>query len=351
MGGSILVVDDEAASREGLKGLLSAHGFNVWAAHDGHSALESFPHFQPDLVLLDVMMPELSGFDVCRRLKNNPDTRLTPVVLITGLSETQDRIRGLEAGADDFLSKPIDLSELLARVRSLLSLKVFTDELERAESVLFALACSPLAASARRGNQPGKDLQIQGAPELPDTRGVFQCLQSDRAAHALREQYHAAADAGNLRLRKTESGIGRLAAHRPACGAHHLLIAYSVMRLGIGLMLVGAAFAGDLSLTVAGLRILPERWNKEANLLKFERFARAAAAQGVQLAIAPEGFLEGYVANTKSNPGLTREKYFAIGENIDGPALTRVRSLARELKMYLGLGFAEKVADHIPSVA
>ena len=142
MGGSILVVDDEAASREGLKGLLSAHGFNVWAAHDGHSALESFPHFQPDLVLLDVMMPELSGFDVCRRLKNNPDTRLTPVVLITGLSETQDRIRGLEAGADDFLSKPINLSELLARVRSLLSLKDFTDELERAESVLFALSCS-----------------------------------------------------------------------------------------------------------------------------------------------------------------------------------------------------------------
>ncbi len=112
-------------------------------------------------------------------------------------------------------------------------------------------------------------------------------------------------------------------------------------------MLVGAAFAGDFPLTVAGLRIMPERWNKEANLLKFESFARAAAAQGVQLAIAPEGFLEGYVANTKSNPGLTREKYFAIGENIDGPALTRVRSLARELKMYLGLGFAERGADHM----
>ena len=142
MSGAILVVDDEAHSREGLKGLLSAHGYDVRAAHDGHSALESFPHFQPDLVLLDVMMPELNGFEVCRQLKNNPDTRLTPVVLITGLSETQDRVLGLEAGADAFLSKPINLSELLARVRSLLSLKVFTDELERAESVLFALACS-----------------------------------------------------------------------------------------------------------------------------------------------------------------------------------------------------------------
>jgi putative two-component system response regulator len=142
MKGAILVVDDEAAAREGLEGLLSAYGYSVRAAHDGHSALESFPHFQPDLVLLDVMMPELNGFEVCRQLKNNPDTRLTPVVLITGLSETQDRVRGLEAGADDFLSKPNDLSELLARVRSLLSLKVFTDELERAESVVFALACS-----------------------------------------------------------------------------------------------------------------------------------------------------------------------------------------------------------------
>jgi predicted amidohydrolase len=102
-----------------------------------------------------------------------------------------------------------------------------------------------------------------------------------------------------------------------------------------------------LSLTVAGLRIVPERWNKEANLLKFECFARAAAAQDVQLAIAPEGFLEGYVVNTKSNPCLMREKYFAIGEKIDGPALMRVRSLARELKMCLGLGFAERVADHM----
>jgi predicted amidohydrolase len=119
------------------------------------------------------------------------------------------------------------------------------------------------------------------------------------------------------------------------------------MRLGIGLTLACAAFANNVSLTVAGLRIVPERWNKEANLAKFERFARAAAAQGEQLAIAPEGFLEGYVGNAKTNPGLTREKYFSIGENIDGPALMRVRSLARELKMYLGLGFAERLADHM----
>lgn len=119
------------------------------------------------------------------------------------------------------------------------------------------------------------------------------------------------------------------------------------MRLAIGLLLAGAAFAGNVSLTVAGLRIMPERWNKTANLAKFELFAREAAAQGAQLAIAPEGFLEGYVGNVKANPGLTWEKYFAVGENIDGRALTRVRSLARELKMYLGLGFAERAGEHM----
>jgi predicted amidohydrolase len=113
------------------------------------------------------------------------------------------------------------------------------------------------------------------------------------------------------------------------------------MRFWIGLVLCGAAFAGDLPLNVAGLRIMPERWNKTANLAKFEQYARTAAAQGAQLALAPEGFLEGYVANIKANPDLTREKYLAIAESLDGPSLKRVRSLARELKIYLGLGFAE----------
>jgi putative two-component system response regulator len=85
-------------------------------------------------------MPFLDGFEVCRRLKSNPETRLTPVVLVTGLTAREDRVRGIKSGADGFLSKPVDQSELLAHVRSLLSLKAHTDELERAELVLFALA-------------------------------------------------------------------------------------------------------------------------------------------------------------------------------------------------------------------
>jgi putative two-component system response regulator len=121
------------------------------------------------LVLLDVIMPSVGGLEVCRRLKTNPLSRLTPVVLVTGLSAKEDRVRGLEVGADDFLTKPLDRSELLARIRSLVSLKSYTDELERVEGVIFALSrivegkdpytvghCERLSAySVRLGNRMG----------------------------------------------------------------------------------------------------------------------------------------------------------------------------------------------------
>ena len=102
---------------------------------------EIFQH-PPDLVLSDVIMPGKSGYELCRELKENPATRLIPFVLITGLAEREDRVRGIEAGADDFLSKPIFPEELFARVKSLLKLKEFTDELETAESVLCTLGLS-----------------------------------------------------------------------------------------------------------------------------------------------------------------------------------------------------------------
>lgn len=138
----ILIVDDELAARTGLAVLLRREGYEVYEASDGPSALGACASFRPDLVLLDILMPGMSGFEVCRRIKATPETRLTPVVLITGLSATEDRIQGINAGAEDFLSKPIDFNELLARVRSLVRLKLFTDELEHAESVLFSLAQS-----------------------------------------------------------------------------------------------------------------------------------------------------------------------------------------------------------------
>ena len=139
---TILIADDHESSLLGLEGLLSLEGFQVATARDGEAALREFLRLRPDIVLLDVNMPRLNGIEVCRRLKNNPDTRLVPVVLITGLTATEDRVAGIEAGADDFLTKPVEREQLTARVRSLLRQKAYTDELERAESVLFALARS-----------------------------------------------------------------------------------------------------------------------------------------------------------------------------------------------------------------
>ena len=140
--GTILVADDQAANRELLEELLTAQGFKVITVTDGAALLHELTRVPVDLLLLDVMMPHLSGFEVCQKVKNNPDTYLIPVILITALSDKQDRIEGIKVGADDFLSRPVDRTELLARVRSLLTLKYRTDELERAESILFSLARS-----------------------------------------------------------------------------------------------------------------------------------------------------------------------------------------------------------------
>jgi putative two-component system response regulator len=137
--GKILVVDDERQNVEVLRRLMTRLGYEVLTAADGESALESVVRDRPDLILLDVNMPGIDGFEVCRRLKADTATRLIPVVLITTLTESEDRVRGIEAGADDFLSKPPVIAELEARVRSLTRLKRYTDELDSAEFVILSL--------------------------------------------------------------------------------------------------------------------------------------------------------------------------------------------------------------------
>src|SRR5947207_1093040 len=122
----VLVVDDTRENRTLLERMLSVQGYVVETADDGETALEYIARDAPDIVLLDVQMPGLDGFEVCRRVKSDPATRLTPVVLITGLSDRRSRIQGIDAGADDFINKPFDAEELKARIHSLVRLKQFT---------------------------------------------------------------------------------------------------------------------------------------------------------------------------------------------------------------------------------
>src|SRR2546427_3259968 len=167
----VLVVDDNLDTMVLMRELLSSRGYDVVAVPDAAQAEAEIRRQPPDLILSDVIMPGKSGYEFCRELKENPATRLIPFVLITGLSDSGDKVRGIEAGADDFLNKPVLAEELIARVKSLLRLKDFTDELETADSVLCTLGlivegrdpyteghCERLAANATElGRHLGMD--------------------------------------------------------------------------------------------------------------------------------------------------------------------------------------------------
>jgi len=139
---SILVVDDHRLNAELLREMLSPRGYHVTVASSAADAEAEIRREQPDLILLDVIMPGKTGYELCRELKDDAATRLIPIVMITGLNAHEDRIKAIESGADDFLTKPLSPEELFARVKSLLKLKEFTDELETAESVICSLGLS-----------------------------------------------------------------------------------------------------------------------------------------------------------------------------------------------------------------
>ena len=132
----ILVVDDVPKNVKLLADVLAARGYRVSTAASGEAALASIAVEAPDLVLLDVMMPGLNGYDVCRAIRADPALAVMPVVLVTALDPAQERVHGLEAGADDFLSKPVAQAELMARVRSLLRIKSLYDEVQRQRAEL-----------------------------------------------------------------------------------------------------------------------------------------------------------------------------------------------------------------------
>jgi adenylate cyclase len=137
--GRILVVDDTPANVKLLEDLLGFHGYTVAAATTGEEALASLRASPPDLVLLDVVMPEMSGYDVCRAIRADPALAMLPVVMVTALENREERVKGLEVGADDFLSKPVNPPELVARVRSLLRIRRLYETVQRQADELAGL--------------------------------------------------------------------------------------------------------------------------------------------------------------------------------------------------------------------
>ena len=179
----VLVADDTESVRALFRKLLTADGHDVMVVQDGQQAVAAVSQHHPDVILCDVGMPNMDGFEVCRRLKADPATRLIPFVLITGLSDMSDRIRGIEAGADEFLSKPVHPHELRARVASLSRLKRLIDELDSAEAAFMALALTIEARDpytkghcerlARRAGALGRALGMNAADLAALHRGGY----------------------------------------------------------------------------------------------------------------------------------------------------------------------------------
>lgn len=161
----VLVVDDIPSNIKLLEARLVAEYFDVVSASNGQDALARIAEQEPDIVLLDVMMPGMDGFEACRRIKKNPKTAHIPVVMVTALDQTSDRVAGLDAGADDFLTKPVDDAALFARVRSLVRLKIMTDELRLREATGSGMGLADPAATLSDSAPSGKILLIEDRPE------------------------------------------------------------------------------------------------------------------------------------------------------------------------------------------
>ena len=179
MSARVLVVDDIAANVRLLEAKLAAEYFEVMTASSGKEALALIEKQTPDIVLLDVMMPELDGFEVCKRIRANPRTRFLPVVMVTALSDQADRVRGLEAGADDFLTKPVNDLALFARVRSLVRLKMIMDEWRMREQTSGAFdVLSTEAEPAEEDHTGARVLLVEGF--APAAQRITTILAADK---------------------------------------------------------------------------------------------------------------------------------------------------------------------------
>ena len=161
----VLVVDDILSNVKLLEAKLTAEYFEVLSASSGEQALTRVAAELPDIVLLDVMMPGMDGFEVCRRIKGNPKLAHIPIIMVTALDQPSDRVMGLDAGADDFLTKPVDDFALFARVKSLVRLKMMTDELRMREETGQSMGLSDAAVTMIDPDPSGRILIVEDRPE------------------------------------------------------------------------------------------------------------------------------------------------------------------------------------------
>jgi len=193
----VLVVDDVLPNVKLLEAKLTSEYFDVLCATSGPEALEIVQREQPDIVLLDVMMPGMNGFEVCRRIKDNPQTTHIPVIMITALDQLSDKVEGLDAGADDFLTKPVNDVALFARVKSLVRLKVMIDELKNRESTGASLGWSaPEGGIGDIGPENTSALIVEDSDKaahrlermLSELASVTHCPGDEQAAERAREK-------------------------------------------------------------------------------------------------------------------------------------------------------------------
>ena len=197
MSARILVVDDQPLNVKLLEAKLTAEYYDVVTAADGLEALEKTSEVRPDLILLDVMMPGLDGYEVCQRLKADPELSYIPVVMVTALDASSDRIRGIDAGADDFLTKPINDVALFARVRSLLRMKLALDELRLRDDISLQFGALDASDNGQDDGLGGRILVIENQPydrkliedELAAKNQVTCVSSGDEALAALTETF------------------------------------------------------------------------------------------------------------------------------------------------------------------
>ena len=219
--GTVVVGDDTAANREVLVEVLGEAGFRIVPVSDGAAVLQAVAEGDVDLALVDVMMPGLDGYEVCARLKADPETQLVPVVLITAQRDAADRQRGLDSGADDFLTLPVNTLELLARVRSLLRLRTYSRDLEDTASVVLTLASVLEAkdpfqrggAPARVGDLASRMAQEAGLPaetgELLRVAGLLHDIGRISVPDAVAEK-PTALDAHEIEIVRTHAAEGEM---------------------------------------------------------------------------------------------------------------------------------------------